>query len=363
MSRSSTVAPPRKGFATTPEMDLQFAQGWPHVRVVVDEPADAPVAVEEARRLLLRFDPAPRIRWPRRAANAVVRAIGCPALVELTPGEKRLRPEIEEILRAPGDVTLPELAGGLATRLTSAPLAMSERTIETWVLLAEALLGTAPVATAIVDLLEGLDDELLRAQWALPPIVTYQLGYLLLRLPKKEGDALRKRMRGLLDRSGVDVTARRHAADAGTSHLGALWLAVGGAEAARQGSDKSLAWCTHVTDDPEFVRARVRRDKLAHRPDARLVFLGGVELLPVYGRRWRAMDADEQRWLLEQIADIRSPETARIALDMAAESALRGEARAWFAGHRDAGVPFLEEHAGQEGSTGARARAMLAEIA
>ncbi len=364
MTRSSSSADPtaRKGFAATPEAELLFAQGWPHIRLIDDEPMDSQVASEQARRLLLHLDPAPRIRWPRRLAIAVVRAIGSPSIVELLPNEKLLRADVEESLWSPREVTLPELAGGLATRLSIAPLAMSDRTIETWTLLAEALLGTEAVSGAIMDLLEDLGDDLLRAQWALPPMITYQLGYMLLRLPKKEADALRKRIHKLLDRSGIDVNAKRHAADAGTSHLRALWLTVGGVEAARRGSDKNLAWCTHVTDDPSFVRMRATLDKLAHRPDARLVYLGGEELLTVYGRRWRTMPADEQRWFLEQIADIRSPETARIALDMAVDSSIRGEAGAWFGRHKDVGVPYLKANASKEGSTASRARGLLAEL-
>ena len=84
--------------------------------------------------------------------------------------------------------------------------------------------------------------------------------------------------------------------------------------------------------------------------------------MSVYARRWRAMIADEQRWFLQQIGDINHPETVRIALDMACESSIRGEAGAWFGEHLELGLPFLKENAARDGSTAVRARALLRQL-
>jgi hypothetical protein len=280
-------------------------------------------------------------------------------VVDLLPNEKVLRADVEESLWNPRDPTIDEVAAGLRIRLATAPMGISERTMETWLLLAEALVGTAEVANALVDALESLDPELLAAQWGLPPLISFQLGYLLLRLPVKTGDALRKRLTALLARSGVDVTRARTAADAGTSHLRSIWLVVGGADAAKRGMDKNLGWCTHVVDDASWVRMRVAMDKLGHRPDGRLVFLGGTDVLPHYAKRWRAYGSSEQRWLFQQIADIQSDHTARIALEMSGEPGVRSGALGWFRDHAKFGKAYLEGQVERKSPMMDRAREVL----
>lgn len=350
----------QKGFAFDARSDALFALGWPHVRLLDDEPMDSLVAMEAARRQLLNYDPTPRITWNRRLANAMVRALCFPAFVDLLPNEKVLRAEVEESLWNPRPVTREEVAAGIALRMRTGPLGLSDRTIETWVLLAEALVGTSVVAHAIVDTLENLDRDTLAGQWALPPLITFQLGYLLLRLSAKEGDPLRARLQALLKSSGVDFARARTAADAGTSHLRSLWLVTGGAEAAKRGTDKNLGWCTHVQDDATFVRMRVATDRLGHRPDGRLVFLGGTAVLPYYAKRWRAFGSGEQRWVFEQIADIQSEHTARIALEMSGEPALRADAEGWFRMHHRFGRAYLKGHVDGRSAWMDRAREVLA---
>lgn len=343
-SDRAAAAQVRESFAFTPATDLLFAAGWPHVRTVVEQPMDDQVAVEAVRRVLEPLDPTPRQQWGRRLAQGYVRAIGLPAPFELTPDEKLLRQSAEEVLWNPDPVRPEEVVLGIETRMQNSLVGVSDRTMESWLLYAEALVGTSVVAGAIVDMLEQLPLGILTARWTLPPFITYQLGYLLLRLTPAEAAAVRDRLVAVLDRGGGAPTKGRATWEDGFSHLRAVHLVLAGAEAAKRGGDRNLGWYTHAADDPTFIRMRVSMDRLGHRPDARLVFLGGAEVLTAYLRRWQKLEGEEQRWFFQQIAPIRSLHAAAIFLEMSQNSAVKEEASKWFLEH----ASFVQEWLGQQ---------------
>lgn len=359
-----TVAAPltRSGFCFDATHDRLFAAGWPHIRFIDEGQLDDEAAVLQARRALEPLDPAPKLRWNRRLATALVRAIAIPSVFELGPDQKSLRAAAEEALWDPRPMTASEVSSGLWIRLSNSPMGVSDRMIGTWVLLAEALTGTAAVAESLVEHLEQLPAPMLQARWTLPPLVTYQLGYLLLRLPPAASGALRSRVQAILSRHGGDIGPRRAAWEDGFTHLRALHLVMAGAEAARRGADRNLGWYTHVTDDANFVRMRVAMDRLGYRPDARLVFLGGEEVLGSYQRRWQRGDSDEQRWFITQMAPIRSLCLAPVMLEMATVSQARGEAAQWFLSHPDFARSFLKEQAEGDGLPAGQARKLLGQI-
>jgi hypothetical protein len=339
----------RESFAFTPAWDLLFAAGWPHLRTVVDQPMDDQAAVEAVRRVLEPLDPTPRHQWGRRLAQGYVRAIGLPAPFELTPDEKLLRQSAEEVLWNPDPLRPDEVVQGIETRMQNSLVGVSDRTMENWLLYAEALVGTSVVAGAIVDMLEQLPVGILSARWTLPPFITYQLGYLLLRLTPPESTVLRDRLHAVLERGGGAPQKGRATWEDGFSHLRAVHLVLAGSEAAKRGGDRNLGWYTHVADDPTFVRMRVSMDRLGHRPNARLIFLGGAEVLSSYLRRWQKLEGEEQRWFFRQIAPIRSLHTAAIVLEMSQNSAVKEEASRWFVEHPDFVQEWLVQQVAADG--------------
>lgn len=349
----------RAGFAFTPEQDLLFAQGWPHIRFLDPAKLDDEQAVVEAQRCLNPLDPTPRHRWDRRLASALVRGLGVPAVFEIGPDDKSLRTEAEEALWNPSPPSAAEVSAGLWVRMTCSPMGVSDRTMETWVLLAEALVGAQAVASAMVEHLEAMNPALLTTRWTLPPFVTYQLGYLLLRVKPDEAQSLKNRLAKVLARQGGDISSGRAAWEDGFTHLRAIHLVIGGVDAARRGADRNLGWYTHVQDDANFIRMRVAMDRLGYRPDARLIYLGGIEVVGSYARRWQRLNGDDQRWFFQQIAPIQSEAVAGLILEMAVASSVRTEATQWFKDHRSFAVPWLKTQVDADGNTGTVARRLL----
>ncbi|MFN7147639.1 MAG: hypothetical protein ACK4YP_27975, partial [Myxococcota bacterium] len=127
--------------------------------------------------------------------------------------------------------------------------------------------------------------------------------------------------------------------------------------AAESASDRTLRWYAHVTDDPVLVRMRVAVNRHAYEPDARLVFLGGTDVLQRYARDWPQLGtSDAQRWFFEQVAPIRAPEMYPLMLELAGRSLVRAEAVGWFLAHAHEAMPFLEEAAAGDGTHATYAR-------
>lgn len=357
----------RPGFCFSADFDALFALGWPHVRFVVDGHRDDESPHAAALRILTAGgDPPARLRWPRGVAQGLVRAWALPALFELGPGSRGVRGVVEEALWNTSPVTPDEAARLLSARMVQDVAGLGERAMENFVLLLEALTGVEPVGGAIVDALEQMEPDLLLAEWTLPPMITWSLGFLLARAPSGVARAWEDRLRRVLDRVYAARPAlRRHGfRGAGSSHARALHLVMGGGAAAESSSDRALRWYAHVTDDPVLVRMRVAVNRLGYEPDARLVFLGGNDVIARYARDWSSQRTlEQQRWFLEQMAPIRAQEMYPLMLDLAGRSLVRAEATAWFVAHAADAVPFLAGAAAGDGLPGAHARQVLKAIA
>jgi len=221
------------------------------------------------------------------------------------------------------------------------------------VLLAEALTETEWVAEAIVDTLEGLDSSELWAPVSTRALIAYQLGYLLLRLPKATAEAFRVRLRFLLEGPwglGGDRTVA-----ANSSYLQAIAVVLGGAGAAETHTDHDLKWYTHVTDSPKTLKMRARINRGFTMPDARLLFLGGADLLDTrFGKWWGNLSAVDQSWFVSQVSPIKAPEVVKLMARLAAEApSVVKQARYWCAAHRDYAEPILKDLA-DKSATGAR---------
>jgi hypothetical protein len=349
----------KPGFCFEPEHDHLFALGWPHLRFVDEAPLEDQKAVDLAVRVLSGWDRPPQLRWNRRLAQGLVRAWGAPATFELLPDARNLRPEAIEAVWEPRPLRPGEAAELLGIRMNTAVVGISDRSIETFVLLLEALVGSLEVAEAITTHLEQMPEPLASTQWSVPPRVTWQLGYLLLRVKPAEAAALRYRLEAVLARAPRGPKGGRAPWQDAASHYRALYFVLHGAEAARKSRDRNLYWYTHITDDANFVQMRVAMDTLSHLPDARLVFLGGHEVLRSYAKRWEQLKPVEQEWFWAQVEPIRSPFMNTLALEMSLKSAVRQPTTAWLQAHPEFTLDFLKKTAAGDGLVASHAAQVL----
>lgn len=347
------------GFCFTPAQDRLFALGWPHVRLLVDGAKGDDSPARYARIWLSQLDPAPQIRWSRKVATSVVRVLSLPHIYEVSPDARKLRLEAARALLEEEPLRLDEAMAGIRVRMSREAPGVSERTIETFVLLLEAMIGTAAVAQCIVETLEGMSNEDLEHTSSIPPFITFQLGYLLLRLSNRDSEALRHRLRLVFNRL-VPPRGRRDAWMNSMSHLRALDLVLHGSVAAERSTERTLRWYTHVIDNPASIRKRVAEDELGFLPDVRLGFLGGDSVMETVTRQWRSLqDAEEQRWFLEQISPIKSERVRQVMMGMATDSQVKDLAIQWFKAHTDYTQEWLEDMADRRDQRGAQADSVL----
>ena len=193
----------KKGFCFDAAGDSDFALGWPHVRRVTDESVEYH-RVAAQRLMDADFDLA--IHWPRDVAAALVHAWGGGQLFELTPGNRAFRLSALEAFWNSETPDREQVEAYIGERLGRAPLWSSKRATESFVLMLEALTSTEWVAEAIVGHLEGMSLSQLHESATQPAWITFQLGYLLLRLPEAKAEALRVRMRKGDHRAGRDLS-------------------------------------------------------------------------------------------------------------------------------------------------------------
>ena len=230
------------------------------------------------------------------------------------------------------------------------------RASESMVFYAEALTETEWVAEAILEAVESMDSDELWESVPTQSLITYQLGFLLLRLPQATANNIKIRLRDILDSPwGL---GRNDAASTPTtaSHLRAIALILGGAEAAESLTDHDLRWYGHITDSPKTLMMRAQINRSFTRPDARLMFLGGADLLDTrVGKWWENLSPDDQRWFFNQISPIQAPQMvslmARMALD---HTSVHKLAKAWAITHAAYATPILKKLA-DKSAAGAQA--------
>lgn len=345
----------KPGACFTAADDRLFALGWPNVRFVSLEhrdERDPPVAAGR----LLGGSALPRTwTWGHRTAERFVRALGASSIFEISPMSKELRPEALEALWTEAPLEPGEVAGLLSARMGGDVAGVPEGAMGTFVLLLEALVGTEVVASAIVELLEAMGPGMLLAGVSGPAAITWQLGFLLLRLPVGVATNVRERLHGVLESVWAQYPHTR-AGFSGHSHARSLHLILGGGAAAERSSDRSPRWYVFTADDPALVRRRVAVNRGPWPLDARVAWLGGAQVLRHFLRDWSKLrSADDQLWFVRQVAPLKAPEMLPLMLELATRSQVRAEAQAWFAAHREFAEPFLVESA----KTGAEADAAL----
>jgi hypothetical protein len=349
----------KKGFCFDPVHDQLFALGWPHIRMITD------VSVEPYKLALyhlMQTDFDLRLKWPRSLALALVRAWGIGRLYDIAPGKREIREEVKEALWNLEPLEAEEVTALIHTRMETTPLWVGDRATESFVLLAEALTSTDVIAMAIVTALERMTPEELIDMKPMPALITYQLGYLLLRMKKGPSEDLTARLRNVLHHTADLAPGSGTRLPQTPCHARSMMLVLRNATAAHATTDHDLRWYTH-SEDPVPVRMRASINRGFTLPDARLVWIGGPRILESrFGGWYRKLDSTDQKWFMEQMGPVQAVEVIPIMLSLAAESTVRPHARSWLLNHKDFAMPVVERLASVSNPHAADAKLFLASL-
>jgi hypothetical protein len=330
----------KKGFCFDAAGDEAFALGWPHIRRTVDVPVDHKRFA--AQRLLdTQFDLA--IDWPHDLAASLVHSWGTGALFDMAPGSREFRKATLMATWRTEAPSVDEVRSYIAARMERSPPWSSDRATESFVLLMEALTTTEWVLDAILDALESLSLSQLHEPLTQPAWITFQLGYLLLRVPEAKAKSSRTRMQALVrDRAGVYEGSIMQVQQS-ASHVRSLLLVLQGAPIADRFTDRGVRWYTHAVEHPKTVQTRVANHPGGGNPDVRLAWLSDPDILhhPLY-QRYPTMPPRDQLWFQQCLAPVKHPEAVGLMAKLLRTSA-RQPALDWLKQHADYAKPLLEE--------------------
>ncbi|GAC1572021.1 MAG: hypothetical protein NVS3B20_24010 [Polyangiales bacterium] len=342
----------KKGFAASPERDLHFALGFPHMRFLIDDPqSDADAAAEAAAALEREWEV--EVTWPRKVAERLARY----CLVKKRWGLDG-KPHVAAALNDRRPIREEEARAMIAEELNY-PEAHDDRSL---ILLLEALVGPDVVLDAAVSNLEKLPESVWFSMENHLSEFASTLGFTLLRVPEDAARAFRTRL-SVLEKQWRDADPD---GDGGLPIVQGLDLALHG----RAGAERSAyrvdevvvsSWLVHVLDDPDYVAERAAVSGATEPPDPRITFLGGASVL--VGERRGIKAHRRHAELVDLFADIRLPEIVPLMLEMSATSKAKKQATAWFVANAAFAKPHLEKiHGTKKNPTAAWAQALLAKI-
>ncbi|MBK9034511.1 MAG: hypothetical protein IPL61_25135 [Myxococcales bacterium] len=331
------------GFAYTPEQDLLFALGWPHLRWLRD---DHPDDVEPTEATLMRISSENGwygLVWPRGLATRFVRGYARSSVNACNLNPTHALPVLADatpIRAGEGPRLMAQLFGNRRYR-GGAPT-------EHFVFLLEAMHGTEQVLSWALTAFEQATtatEPLDRDEEACTLATT--MGLLMLRVPPAAAAAARVRIEALLETAPTEPL-REH-----------LRAAIGGAAGA-QALGLQPSFYLNVTDDPAAVAAAAKVGK--HITSGRLIFLGGADVVRAILPHWRRVESEHEtvalaRWL----AEVQLPEAIELLATLAVGSRARAAATALLATRVAYARPILEQAAkGPSGDTYQKALALLA---
>src|SRR5215468_2578794 len=261
----------RPGFALTPEADLAFALGFPHLEYIVDDHPD------DARAEMIAYERRSyRLGWPRKVATRWCRITASKGCRRTPQGATELDTAGKKALKNAAPLAPDEIVATLKAMFSDTS---SYDDLRDLVRLFEAFAGPELVASAIVDALEKSSNTVWNHQDADRALVMHHVGFLLLRLPPAGADKLRGRLAAVFDRRVKALPSKELGVRKGErgSLLRALDIVLNGRPGAERSGERSEdiiapGDLVHVTGDAAFVReAACQRVS----PDPRLVFLGG----------------------------------------------------------------------------------------
>lgn len=313
----------KPGFAITPQADLAFALGFPHLEYIVDDHPD------DARAEMIAYERRSyRLGWPRSVATRWCRITASKGCRRTPQGATELDSAGKKALKNNAALSPDEAAAALKAIFSETA---SYDDLRELVRLFEAFFGPELVATAIVDALDRSGNAIWNHQDHDRALVVHHVGFLLLRLPPGIADRLRGRLAAMFERRvkalpGKELGPRR--GERG-SLLRALDIVLHGRAGAERSGERSEdiiepGDLVHVTGDEAFVRAAAC---LRVSPDPRLVFLGGDPVLDHLLEGFVRLRGLHQA-LLDGFAEVASPRAVQLVQRIAAGKEAADRARA-----------------------------------
>lgn len=308
-----------RGFTRSPETDLLYGLGFPHLRRLDDEHPDNELGLDALEAKLITGEP----DVPAVHAERLVRAMGVLQLDVNGSWCQAAKDALQDARPFTEESAAAFVKGQLTKKNGACPyqwhIAFS----------LEALVGPDIVAQTIVDVLEPLPDEALIANnmeqtgWAQAACI------MLLRTSQVVGDALQPRLQ--------KIAARGRAA--GPAYAASITEAVdvflNGHRAAgeRKHYTTQLTWWSEAPKDvllSALVAAEPEINKWSFSVEPRLAMLGGDAVIDLYRRKWPVLkDATAQGQLVAWFGEIAHPDIAPLMREMAEKSKAKKAARAW----------------------------------
>lgn len=257
----------------SPEQTALYERGYPYLYTLVGGHRDDKKPVAAVAKAFKNYWGPYHAVWPRLTAAAFVRASA------VKKERDWASPAVAKAASASGPVTADEAAEIVAAWFArDGEDNFNEMQCSLFAL--EALVGTEPVLTAVT---KGLERELGRKRKASEigdaPLLAYLSGLLLLR--STQAAAHRKRLEAI-----YEAAVKAKLDEGETSIRGGLDLALHGNEGALRALASShwQYWYYYLmVSDPQIHLTRLAaKQKSDWVPEARILFLAGPELLPVY---------------------------------------------------------------------------------
>ncbi len=343
LARFGFPTPPGPGACFTSEGDALFARGYPHLRIVTDEPCSN--AEAQAEKALDAIDPVLRIRVPRALAEPYLRGyrVGPGLFVgpNARPENAQRRVERAEAIRA----AVPIDRALLTATLEASIVGMGRDTYGRWRLpevlyLYEHFIGSADVARALTDVLVSLANEL--SPWgfagedecrlnAPAHALALALPWILRRVPVSLANELRAKLAALAPKkkgktNPVAYFALLRAISTPSAPLGEHVSTI----------ELALAF---AHDRPEPVTAALaRQPRHVFSDTGRIVWLlGGAPLAGALAFQGLMVVP-----LLDRVSLLRDPGVVRLVAHIAAQRAGAKAASVWLNEHADHARPILE---------------------
>jgi hypothetical protein len=295
------------GFALTPEADLAFALGFPHLEYIVDDHPD------DARAEMIAYERRGyRLGWPRNIAIRWCRITASKGCHRTPQGATELDGAGKKALKNSAPLSAEEILVTLKAMFSDTS---SYEDLRDLVRLFEAFAGPDLVAGAIIDALEKSGNAIWNHQDRDRAHVVHHLGFLLLRLPTAAAGKLRGRLATVFDRRVKALPQKELGPRKGErgSLLRALDVVLNGRAGTERSGERSEdeiepGDLVHITNDAEFVRDAACRVISA---DPRLVFLGGDPVLDHVLDSFARLRGAHQA-VLDGFADVASPTATKL---------------------------------------------------